>query len=66
MAQQEAARQLRSELTDALTGILLSSQMALENPGLPPAAAEQIRAVVELAASLRERLGCVNGQPARA
>jgi hypothetical protein len=63
LAQQAAAQQLRSEFTDAVTGILLSSQMALENPELPPAAARQVRAVYELAASLRDRLGPLNGQP---
>lgn len=55
-ARHAAARELRSELTDAVTGILLSSQLALENPAVPADAVAQIRTVYELAASLRERL----------
>lgn len=55
-AQAAAVRQLRSEVSDAVTGILLSSQMALEATALPVSAAEHVRAVYELAASLQQRL----------
>lgn len=64
-ALESAARELRSELTDAVTGILLSSQLALQNSGLPPAVSEQMRAIYELASSLRERLGAASGMPGR-
>jgi hypothetical protein len=66
LALHSATRELRSEITDAVTGILLSSQLALENPDLPPAATEQLRAVYQLAAGLRERLGPANALPGRA
>ena len=51
-----AERMLSSEIKDALTGILLSSQLALSEPALPPAAEAKLRSVCELAEQMRLRL----------
>lgn len=51
-----AERILSSEIKDALTGILLSSQLALSEPALPPAAEAKLRSVCELAEQVRSRL----------
>lgn len=56
VAMQAAERMLSSEIKDALTGILLSSQLALEEPALPPAAQAKLRSVWELAEQMRLRL----------
>ena len=56
VAMQAAARMLSSEIKDALTGILLSSQLALAEPALPPAAEAKLRSVWELAEQMRLRL----------
>lgn len=55
-AQEEVESRLRTELNEAVTGILLSSELALASPALPAGAATKIRAVYELAMSIRERL----------
>ena len=55
-ALREAQARLRSELTEPLTGILLSSQLALEMPSLPAAVQAQLRSVYQLAMSMRQRL----------
>ncbi len=55
-AREEAEARLRMELKEAVTGILLSSELALANPGVPGAVAAKIRSVYELAMSIRERL----------
>jgi len=52
----EAEANLRSQLTEALTGILLSSQLAMEVPAVPPAAQARLRSVYQLAMSMRQRL----------
>ena len=56
VAMQAAERLLSSELKDALTGILLTSQLALNEPALPPAAQAKLRSVWELAEQMRLRL----------
>ena len=56
VAMQAAERILSSEIKDALTGILLSSQLALNEPALPPAAEAKLRSVCELAEQVRSRL----------
>jgi hypothetical protein len=58
-AVREAEAHLRSELTEALTGILLSSQLALEAPALPAAVQARLRSVYQLAMSMRQRLNSV-------
>lgn len=56
VAMQAAERMLSSEIKDALTGILLSSQLALSEPALPPGAEAKLRSVCELAEQMRSRL----------
>jgi len=55
-AREDAESWLRTELNEAVTGILLSSELALASPSLPAGAASKIRAVYELAMSIRARL----------
>ena len=55
-AQEDAEARLRTELNEAVTGILLSSELALSSPGVPGPAAAKIRSVYELAMSIRDRL----------
>jgi hypothetical protein len=49
-------QQLNAQLNDPLTGILLSSQLALAEPALPPAVEEKLRSVYEQAMLLKSRL----------
>jgi len=56
-AAEMAARLLRMQLKDELTGILLSSELALAVPELPPTAANKIKQVVDAARRMRQRLG---------
>src|ERR1700687_4151427 len=55
-ARQAAIGRLHSELDSTITALLLSSELALETPGLPAAAAEKIEAVHELVKKLRRQL----------
>ena len=55
-ARQAVIGRLRSELNGTITALLLSSELALETPGLPAAAAEKIEAVHELVKKLRKQL----------
>ena len=48
---------LQSELREIAAGLLLQSQLALAEPGIPPQLAAKLRAVVALTGSLGERLG---------
>ncbi len=59
-ASREAEAALRSELSEAVTGILLSSQLALATPEVPAAAQVRIRNVYQLAMSMRARLEPAN------
>lgn len=56
-AREDAEARLRTELNEAVTGILLSSELALAQPGVPGPAAAKIKSVYELAMGIRERLG---------
>lgn len=56
-AREDAEATLRTELNEAVTGILLSSELALGSPDLPAPAMAKLRSVYELAMSIRERLG---------
>lgn len=47
---------LRTELRGAVTGILLSTELALSTPDLPADAAEKMRSVCQLASEIRSRL----------
>ena len=48
---------LRSEVTGAVAGILLSSELALAQPALPPTVESKLRSVHELAKQIQDRLG---------
>jgi hypothetical protein len=48
--------QMRSEMSETLTAMLLSCELAMSVPGVPMPAAEKIRAIDNLARELRGRL----------
>ena len=56
LAMKAAATMLRNQLNSSVTGILLSSQLALATPSLPPALEAKLRAVYEAAEQMRSRL----------
>jgi hypothetical protein len=55
-----AESQLRSEIRDAVTGILLSAELAMRVPEIPADALEKLTSVCQLASSVRARLENVN------
>ena len=55
-----AESQLRSEIRDAVTGILLSVELAMRVPEIPADALEKLTSVCQLASSVRARLEHVN------
>jgi hypothetical protein len=57
LAMRAAAVAVESELRDAVTGLILQSQLALAEPELSPRLTAKLTTVAELAGSLRERLG---------
>lgn len=56
VAREQAIAELHSELKSELTGLLISSKMALENSGLSTKANEQLSAVLEIAQRIKQRL----------
>lgn len=56
LADQAARRRLSSELRGDVTAILLSSELALREPALPPRAQEKLKSVVQVAQQMRTRL----------
>jgi hypothetical protein len=56
IARQAAMGRLHSELNGTITALLLSSELALEAPGLPPAVSERLQSVYELVKKLRREL----------
>lgn len=60
IAVRAAEAQLRSEIRDAVTGILLSTQLAMRTPEMPSDAMEKLTSVCQLASSIRMRLESVN------
>jgi hypothetical protein len=60
IAVRAAESQLRSEIRDAVTGILLSTELAMRTPELPSDALEKLSAVCQLASNIRSRLENVN------
>lgn len=56
LAMRAAARLMEGEMNTTLTGLLLQTQLALAEPGLPPQAASKLQQVVELAGVLRKQL----------
>ncbi len=55
-ARQAALGRLHSELFGTVTALLLSAELALETPGLPPAASEKLQSVHDLVKKLRRQL----------
>ena len=55
-AMEHARRTLRSDLTSPVTGILLSSELALADPELPTSVRSKIQSVRELALEMKNRL----------
>jgi len=55
-ARRAVAEQLHSELSEALTAMLLSCELAMSVPDVPATAAEKIRTIDDLARKLRLRL----------
>lgn len=60
IAVRAAELQLKSEIRDAVTGILLSAQLAMRVPAVPAEALEKLASVCQLASSIRDRLESVN------
>jgi hypothetical protein len=56
-AQLSVTQQLRSEMSESLTAVLLSCELAMAVPNVPGAAAEKILAVDNLAREMRMKLG---------
>ena len=56
MARREAVCEIENELKSTVTGLLLQSQLALNDPAVSASLAPKLRNVVELAESLRDRL----------
>jgi hypothetical protein len=55
-ARRAVAEQLHSEMSEALTAMLLSCELAMSVPDVPDIAAEKIRTIDDLARKLRLRL----------
>jgi len=60
IAVRAAESQLRSEIRDAVTGILLSTELAMRSPEMHPDAIEKLTSVCQLASNIRSRLESVN------
>ena len=56
LAMRAAAQIMEGEMNTTLTGLLLQTQLALEEPTLTPGTVIKLRQVVELAGELREHL----------
>ena len=56
LARRAAAAAIESELKTTVAGLLLHSQLALNGSGVPPAVADRLRMVADLAGSLRQQL----------
>ncbi len=59
VARREAERTLRNELKGTVTALLISCEMLLQIPEIPPAAESKMHAVHQLAQEMRSRLGMV-------
>lgn len=55
-ARRAVEEQMRSQMSDTLTAMLLSCELAMGVPNVPPSAAEKIQAINSLARELRLRL----------
>jgi hypothetical protein len=56
LAHRAVAEAIASELKSTVAGLVLHSQLALAEQGLPAALAEKLRVMAELAGSLRQQL----------
>jgi len=56
-ARRSVEQQIRSEMFESLTAMLLSCELAMAIPGVPALAAEKIRTIDNLARDMRVRLG---------
>jgi signal recognition particle GTPase len=56
-ARRSVEQQMRSEMFESLTAMLLSSDLAMAVPEVPAPAAEKIRMIDDLARDMRQRLG---------
>jgi len=56
LASMAAAAAIETELKSTVAGLLLHSELALKGSGVPPAVADRMRVVAELAGTLREQL----------
>ena len=56
LAMRAAAVLVESELNSAVTGLVLQSELAMNEPGVTPAVAARLQAMRDLAHGLRERL----------
>jgi hypothetical protein len=56
LAMRAAAQIMEGEMNTTLTGLLLQTQLALEEPTLTPGTVVKLRQVVELASELRDQL----------
>ena len=56
LAMRAAAQIMEAEMNTTLTGLLLQTQLALDEPMLPSSTAVKLRQVVELAGALRDQL----------
>jgi hypothetical protein len=63
LAHQAAAAAIETELKSTVAGLLLHSQLALQERELPTQLKEKLRLVADLAGSLREQLAPNPGQP---
>lgn len=57
LAMRAAVFAVEGELRDTVTGLILHSQLALEEPSITPQLAERLKTVATLASTLREKLG---------
>ena len=56
LAGRAAAITIETELKSTVAGLLLHSELALKGSGVPPAVADRMRVVAELAVTLRQQL----------
>lgn len=56
-ARQSVEQQIHSEMFESLTTMLLSCELAMSIPGVPPQVAEKIRLIDNLARGMRVKLG---------
>jgi hypothetical protein len=55
-ARRSVEQQIRSEISESLTAMLLSCDLAMSVPGVPDPAVEKIRIIDDLARGMRQRL----------